>query len=92
MKLENLWKLRKNNNLLPDPNDPVEAEKSGMPLSIVSAFGESPSVTPSTSTPRNPTGLSELTFEYLAPSEIKLKKCSILSRNSHPCYVVGWVK
>ena len=72
MKLENLWKLRKNNNLLPDPNDPVEAEKSGMPLSIVSAFGESPSVTPSTSTPRNPTGLSELTLEYLAPSEIEL--------------------
>ena len=74
-------KVKKKNHLLPDPNDPVEAEKSGMPLSIVSAFGESPSVTPSTSTPRNPTGLSELTLEYLAPSVIKLKKCSIRSRN-----------
>ena len=65
-------KLEKNNTL-PDPNDPVEAEKSGMPLSIVSAFGESPSVTPSTSTPRKPTGLSALTLEYLAPSAIEFK-------------------
>ena len=64
---------KKKNNALPDPNDPVEAEKSGMPLSIVSAFGESPSVTPSTSTPRKPTGLSALTLEYLAPSAIEFK-------------------
>ena len=75
MGFRSLQKKLEKNNIIPDPNDPVEAEKSGMPLNIVSAFGESPSVTPSTSTPRKPTGLSVLTLEYLAPSEIKLKKC-----------------
>ena len=59
-------------HIIPDPKDPVEAEKSGMPLNIVSAFGESPSVTPSTSTPRKPTGLSEASLEYLVPSAIEL--------------------
>ena len=44
---------------VPDPKDPVEAEKSGMPCIIVSAVGESPRATPSTSTPLKPNGLSD---------------------------------
>ena len=44
---------------VPDPKDPVEAEKSGMPCIMVSAVGESPRATPSTSTPLKPNGLSD---------------------------------
>ena len=67
---------------VPEPKEPVEAEKSGMPFIMVSAVGESPSVTPSTSTPLKPNGLSLLSVpDLLAPSGNKIQSLEIYKIN-----------
>ena len=58
----------------PDPRLPVEAEKSGIPRIIVSAVGESPRVTPSTSTPWYPKGLSNPSLLFLSLESENRKK------------------